>query len=82
LSKVGTGTISCQKSESGSVKNSYGPATLDKTITDYGTRIKIWLASITSVDGEEAGLLDGAEFVDHLALVLTRVTQLNLLKKG
>ncbi len=38
--------------------------------------------SITSVDGEEAGLLDGAEFVDHLALVLTRVTQLNLLKKG
>jgi hypothetical protein len=40
------------------------------------------MVSSTSVDGEEAGLLDGAEFVDHFALVLTRVTQLNLLKKG
>ena len=36
------------------------------------------MAPITSVYGEEAGLLDGAELVVHLALVLTSITQLHL----
>jgi hypothetical protein len=31
LSKIGTGTVTCQKSESGTVKNSYGSTTLTNT---------------------------------------------------